>query len=180
MLLKSEGLVISGVGILIILIAKSGIKPNKILTNLYITKYFLFIPLACFVLWKVYCLKFGIHNYLTENIHSTAVKLIERLSDFKSFWIFEEGFGYRNRTVKLMIYAALIRRFVFFSRISKIEKMVTMFVVVYITFLFVTYMSTPFDLNWQLDTSILRTAAPIMLLTLVTLVIRDIDVAKKI
>lgn len=178
-LIKAEGLVLSTLGISIILFLKSGSSIKRLKSNVLKVVLIVSVPAIAFLVWKMNCSHYAIHNYLTNDLSAAMTRLSGRLTDGgKSFWIFVDDFGYYSKVIKNMLYVALIRRVFMWQKITSFEIGVFTFCSVYLCFLFLTYLATPFDLDWHLMTSIQRTAFPILLLPLVTLVIRDIDVAK--
>ena len=180
-LIKAEGLVLSVLGISIILILKSGLSWRSVFKHFAMTLKLVAVPVLAFIVWKLLCAHYSIHNYLTNDPSAAIAKLMGRLTDGgKSFWIFVDAFGYYNKIIKNMVYVALIRRLLIWKKITHFEVAAFSFAGIYSCFLFFTYMATPFDLDWHLSTSIERTAFPVFLLMLVTLLIRDIDVVKKV
>lgn len=180
-LIKAEGLVLTTLGISTILILKSSFQIKALFRNFKFLSFLMIVPVLCFLLWKYHCAKYGIHNYLTNDPSAAILRIKDRLFDHgKSLKIFVDCFGYYNKVIKIMVYLALLRRLMIWKKLIRFEIAIFSFVAIYTVFLFFTYMGTPFDLNWHLSTSIERTAFPIFLLSLVTLLIRDIDLAKRI
>lgn len=179
-LIKAEGLVLTVLGTSIILILKSGFSFKGLLKSALNASTFFIVPGLAFLLWKFHCSQYAIHNYLTNDPSAALQRLVGRLSDGgKSLGIFVDAFGYYNKLIKNMVYVALIRRVFIWQKITRFEMAVVAFAGLYSCFLFLTYMATPFDLDWHLSTSVERTAFPIYLLLLVGLLIRDINASSR-
>jgi len=147
-LIKNEGIVLLLILFVVTFLIKlyKGNLKNDIIKLIYLS--FSFIPI---ILWKLFCYSKGIGNdYINSNI---LLNILPRLYEIEN---------YKLISYFLLLNEKFIYSLVFFLATfwikwnTELFRFISFIALSYIFILFFIFLSTPYDLHWQLDSTAVR------------------------
>ena len=115
--------------------------------------FFLLVSFIPIFIWKIFCYKNGINN-TDFNPSLMSENFLDRLTSFENYKLF---FNYLIFSNEKTILAIILFIFSFVHNFNK--KLIYFIILLFVSYLFlllVVYFSTPYDLNYHLETSAYR------------------------
>tara|TARA_A100001015_G_scaffold288044_1_gene358510 strand:- start:4742 stop:5998 length:1257 start_codon:yes stop_codon:yes gene_type:complete len=158
-LLKNEGLVLMGLILGITILFKIFYR-KKFSFDFIFFNILIFLPI---IFWKLMTVYHGIYPWVEDYGQNLYHRIFLRFTDFQNYKIL---FSYLFFNEKLIL-SLLIFIFAFFKKFKK-NKMIFKFIIVnasmYYLVLCLIYLSTPYNLDWHLNSSAHRVLISIVLL----------------
>ena len=167
-LIKNEGLVLTILGL-------SFYSWRELWKSNFKTKLswlLLALPfIASLLVWKFWQSKFGIQNDLAA-AGPLSTRMMPRLKDSEAIFFILKSYFYAGKIFIYLLGPAIVWRVCEKRKWTWSETRMFFPVLAYALVLIIVYLSTPYDLNWHIRTSMDRTTLPIFFLLVTILMIQ--------